>query len=121
MMPKGEPMQALEISGFETAEGDILTLGRPAASPWMWESWSTSKGAAFGPAARGPFPLYACYDSTVTTASGAMLIVSEPHAPRPYMPHHSACLPRKQSQHNWRCMVREGGWGGGESGAAFDM
>lgn len=68
----------------------------------MWESWSLrkytnnphrnvisrdaydaeivcvvaagSKGAAFGPATRGPFPLYACYDATITTSSGAMLI-----------------------------------------------
>ena len=42
----------------------------------MWESWSMSGsgGAAFGPATRGPFPLYACFDATVTTASGALVI-----------------------------------------------
>ena len=28
----------------------------------------------FGPATRGPFPLYACFDSSITTASGAMVI-----------------------------------------------
>jgi hypothetical protein len=33
-----------------------------------------SGGAAFGPATRGPFPLYACFDATVTTASGALVI-----------------------------------------------
>ena len=34
MFPKGEPMQTLEISPFETAAGDILVLDRPASSPW---------------------------------------------------------------------------------------
>ena len=51
-----------------------MVLDRPGSSPWMWESWSTNKGSLFGPKTRGPFPLYACYDATITTASGAMLI-----------------------------------------------
>ena len=80
----GEPMQTLEISPFETAAGDILVLDRPASSPWMWESWAIKNsdmvGTAsaselqFGPATRGPFPLYACFDASITTASGAMVI-----------------------------------------------
>jgi hypothetical protein len=88
MYHEGEPMQTLEISPFETSAGDILVLDRPASSPWMWESWAASptvggKSTAsaggiskveFGPATRGPFPLYACYDATITTASGAMVI-----------------------------------------------
>jgi hypothetical protein len=53
-----------------------MVLDRPGTSPWMWESWSLpgSKGAAFGASARGPFALYACFDSSITTSSGAMLI-----------------------------------------------
>ena len=83
----GEPMQTLEISPFETAAGDILVLDRPASSPWMWESWAIKNSGVvgrdgtasaskfeFGPATRGPFPLYACFDASVTTASGAMVI-----------------------------------------------
>ena len=77
--PKGEPMQGLEISPFETKEGNILTLNRPASSPWMWESWATPNTSKpgdliFGPTTRGPFPLYACFDATITTSSGALLI-----------------------------------------------
>ena len=103
MSPKGSPVQALELSPFETVAGDILVLcvirfafvkaslfppefltafaigfcsDRPDSSPWMWESWALrgSKGAAFGPATRGPFPLYACFDASITTTSGALLI-----------------------------------------------
>ena len=79
MFPKGEPMQGLELSPFETKEGNILVLDRPASSPWMWESWATPNtpkpGALeFGPSTRGPFPLYACFDATITTSSGALLI-----------------------------------------------
>ena len=71
MFPKGEPMQGLELSPFETAEGDIFVLDRPASSPWMWESWALpySKGSAFGPATRGPFPLYACCECSGQTLS----------------------------------------------------
>ena len=76
MFPKGEPMQGLELSPFETSAGDILVLDRPASSPWMWEAWASaaSKGAAFGPRTRGPFPLYACFDASVTTTSGVLVI-----------------------------------------------
>ena len=75
MFPKGEPMQGLELSPFETSAGDILVLDRPASSPWMWESWALgTKGAAFGPKTRGPFPLYACFDASVTTSSGVLMI-----------------------------------------------
>ena len=71
MFPKGEPMQGLELSPFETAEGDVFVLDRPASSPWMWESWAlpNSKGSAFGPATRGPFPLYACCECSGQTLS----------------------------------------------------
>ena len=79
MFPKGQPMQGLELSPFETKEGKILVLDRPASSPWMWESWATPNTPKpgtleFGPSTRGPFPLYACYDATITTSSGALLI-----------------------------------------------
>ena len=72
-------MQGLEISPFETKEGNILTLNRPASSPWMWESWATPNTSKpgeliFGPTTRGPFPLYACFDATITTSSGVLLI-----------------------------------------------
>ena len=75
MFPKGEPMQGLELSPFETAEGDIFVLDRPASSPWMWESWALprSKGSAFGPATRGPFPLYACCECSGQTLSRPVL------------------------------------------------
>ena len=62
-----------KLGGFRTPEGDILTLGRPAASPWMWESWSTSKGAAFGPTTRGPFPLCKGLDTAAITPEPACL------------------------------------------------
>ena len=46
------------VNSVETLK--VLVLDRPASSPWMWESWAVegSKGAEFGPATRGPFPLY---------------------------------------------------------------
>ena len=63
-----------EISAARTRDGRILTLTRPIYSPFMWESWSDDGGRSWTPAARGPFPMYACTHSITSTASGALLI-----------------------------------------------
>jgi len=66
--------QRTEISSAQTREGKIITLSRPETSPWMWESWSEDGGRTWTPTARGPFPMYAAYNSMLTTTSGALII-----------------------------------------------
>ena len=63
-----------EISVTQTANGGLLALVRPWTSPMMWESWSHDDGKTWTPLARGPFPMYACYNSIITTTSGVVLI-----------------------------------------------
>ena len=63
-----------EISAAQTREGKIITLTRPYASPWMWESWSEDGGRTWTPTARGPFFMAASDNSMLTTASGAIII-----------------------------------------------
>ena len=40
----------------------------------MWEAQSADGGETWQPLTRGPFPLYACFYSSITTRSGAMVI-----------------------------------------------
>lgn len=74
MMVKGESIPALEYSVAQTSGGALMTLVRPDASPFMWEGWSHDDGRSWSPLARGPFPLYACFNSMITLRSGAMLL-----------------------------------------------
>ena len=53
--PRGNPMQALEISPVETSGGGVMTLNRAAASPWMWEGRSGDGGVSWEPLRRGQF------------------------------------------------------------------
>ncbi len=62
-----------EGSVGQTAEGRLVYFVRPITSPWMWESWSDDGGETWTPAARGPFPMWAC-SQVIRTASGVMLI-----------------------------------------------
>ena len=64
----------LETSKAQTRDGRIIRLSRPFYSPFMWESWSEDRGRTWTPAARGAFPMFACTESMVCTASGALLI-----------------------------------------------
>lgn len=52
----------------------FLLQVRAYSSPWMWETWSADFGRSWGPLTRGPFPMYACMNSFITTSSGVMLI-----------------------------------------------
>jgi hypothetical protein len=63
-----------ETSAAETLDGKIITLGRALFSPFMWESWSEDGGRTWTPVARGPFPMYACNNSMISTTSGALII-----------------------------------------------
>jgi hypothetical protein len=65
---------ASEVSAAQTRQGKILALIRSESSPWMWETWSEDGGKSWYPAARGPFPMYACTDAMSSTTSGALLI-----------------------------------------------
>ncbi|MSO21660.1 MAG: DUF1080 domain-containing protein [Acidobacteria bacterium] len=66
--------EASEISVTQTADGKLLALVRPFFSPFMWEGWSEDDGQTWTPLARGPFPMYACNNSMITTSSGALII-----------------------------------------------
>jgi hypothetical protein len=66
--------EASEISSAELSNGDVMILVRPNISPFMWESRSSSNGAAWGPLTRGAFPMYACFNSMLTTRSGVTMI-----------------------------------------------
>lgn len=65
--------EASEISVTQTASGKLLALVRPFFSPVMWEGWSEDDGQSWTPLARGPFPMYACNNSMITTSSGALI------------------------------------------------
>ncbi|MCK4323759.1 MAG: exo-alpha-sialidase, partial [Armatimonadetes bacterium] len=71
MIPKGS---GSETSAAETRDGKIITLTRPYSSPMMWESWSEDGGQTWTQTARGPFPMYACNNSMISTSSGALII-----------------------------------------------
>ena len=72
--PRGQPMQALEISAVETSHNGVLALIRPASSPFMWEARSGSAGRVWEPMRRGDFPLYAAFNSMLRLRSGAIMI-----------------------------------------------
>ena len=72
--PRGEPMQALEISTVETKGSGVLALIRAASSPWMWEGRSSTSGETWEPLRRGQFPLYACFNAILRLRSGGILI-----------------------------------------------
>ncbi|MBM4005444.1 MAG: DUF1080 domain-containing protein [Planctomycetes bacterium] len=63
-----------EISATQTKQGDLLALVRPNESPLMAESWSHDDGQTWTPLAHGPFPMYACNNSMLTTTSGVIII-----------------------------------------------
>ena len=63
-----------ETSVAQTKDGKTMALVRPFASPLMWETWSLDDGVTWQPLARGPFPMYACNNSMITTQSGALII-----------------------------------------------
>jgi hypothetical protein len=63
-----------ETSAAQTDEGNVIALTRPFRSPVMWETWSEDGGKTWTPQARGPFPMYACNNSMICTASGYLLI-----------------------------------------------
>jgi hypothetical protein len=63
-----------ETSVAQTRDGKILALVRPMRSPVMWETWSADDGATWLPLARGPFPMYACNNSMISTANGTLII-----------------------------------------------
>jgi len=67
-------MPASELSATQTAEGALLALVRPYSAPTMSESWSYDDGRTWTPMSHGPFPMYACNNSMMTTRSGVILI-----------------------------------------------
>ncbi len=62
------------LSNIQTKNGDLLSLGRPIYSPWMWEVWSTDNAVSWGPSTRGPFCMYATASPPRATASGALIV-----------------------------------------------
>jgi len=62
-----------EISVAETAQGNIMALVR-SNSAVMWETWSEDDGQTWTPLCNGPFPMYACNNSMISTSSGALII-----------------------------------------------
>jgi hypothetical protein len=63
-----------EVSATQTQEGKIITLVRAYEPPSMWETWSEDGGQSWTPLMRGPFPMWACGSSMITTESGTLLI-----------------------------------------------
>ena len=63
-----------EICAAQTRDGRIMALIRGMLSPFIWESWSDDGGKTWTPAARGPFPMWACTNSMIATSSGVLLI-----------------------------------------------
>jgi len=63
-----------EVSAAETREGKIVAFVRPFYEPVMWETWSVDGGQTWTPAHRGPFGMWACHNSMLRTASGALVI-----------------------------------------------
>ncbi len=61
-------------SNIQRRDGQILCLGRPIYSPWIWEIWSDNNGQTWGPSTRGPFCSYACAALPHPTASGALVV-----------------------------------------------
>ena len=80
----------------------------------MWESWTTAPDFhrqsefGFGPATRGPFPLYACSDAAITTASGVMVVCGR-------FPAGLTCQASFDSGMSWKGWTVDvsGGWAGG--------
>jgi hypothetical protein len=61
-------------STIQRRDGQVLCLGRPIYSPWIWEVWSENQGESWGPSTRGPFCSYACAALPHPTASGALIV-----------------------------------------------
>jgi len=61
-------------STIQRRDGEVLCLGRPIYSPWIWEVWSQNNGESWGPSTRGPFCSYACAALPHPTASGALVV-----------------------------------------------
>jgi hypothetical protein len=68
------PRGASEIGAALTREGKILVLVRPYEPPLMWEGWSEDGGRTWTPLMRGPFPMWACNKSTISTESGTLMV-----------------------------------------------
>ena len=68
------PKEASETSVAQLPDGKMVALVRPFASPVMWETWSENGGETWTPLARGPFPMYACNNSMISTANGAIIV-----------------------------------------------
>ncbi len=69
----GQKYDVCELSSnMQTKEGNVLSLGRPTYSPWMWESWSENNGESWVPMTSGPFPCYAA--TALATESGVLLV-----------------------------------------------
>ena len=62
------------ISNIQAQNGDVLCLGRPIYSPWMWETWSHDNAVSWRPTTRGPFCCYAAAAPRHATASGALVV-----------------------------------------------
>jgi hypothetical protein len=66
--------EASEVSIAELASGELLALVRPNVSPFCWESRSATGGTSWAPLTRGSFPMYAMFNSMITTRSGVVLV-----------------------------------------------
>ncbi|MEX0613340.1 MAG: sialidase family protein, partial [Pirellulales bacterium] len=75
------------LSNIQTRNGDLLSLGRPIASPWMWEVWSTNNAVSWGPSTRGPFCMYATAAPSRATASGALVVAGRMPGLAAYISH----------------------------------
>ena len=75
------------ISNIQTRDGDLLCLGRPIYSPWMWEVWSKDNAATWSPSTRGPFCAYATASPPRATASGALVVAGRMPGLAAYVSH----------------------------------
>ena len=100
-----------EVSAAQTSDGKIICLARPFCSPFMWESWSDNGGVTWTPQARGPFALYACDRSMISTTSGYLIIGGRFPA--------MAVQVSRDSGMTWQChQVDSAGWA---NGAMFEI
>ena len=75
------------ISNIQTRNGDLLCLGRPIYSPWMWEVWSKDNAVSWSPSMRGPFCAYATASPPRATASGALVVAGRMPGLAAYVSH----------------------------------
>ena len=95
-----------EVSAAQTPDGKIIALVRPFGSPFMWESWSADGGATWTPQARGPFAMYGCERSMISTTSGYLIIGGRFPA--------MAVQVSRDSGMTWQCyQVDTAGWANG--------